>query len=173
VSKADQEQPSSTFGALLTALIFFFLAFHTVNAQERCATVPYTKQLQQRNIIREDNARFEEWLQRRMTERRIRMDAQRQQATTYRVPVVVHVIHNGEPVGTGSNISDEQILSQIAVLNRDFQRLNTDASNTPASFLPVAGSFDIEFVLAKQTPEGLPTNGILRVQGTRTQWTFG
>jgi hypothetical protein len=172
VSKADQEQPSSTFGALLTALIFFFLAFHTVNAQERCATVPYTKQLQQRNIIREDNARFEEWLQRRMTERRIRMDAQRQQATTYRVPVVVHVIHNGEPVGTGSNISDEQILSQIAVLNRDFQRLNTDASNTPASFLPVAGSFDIEFVLAKQTPEGLPTNGILRVQGTRTQWTL-
>lgn len=171
MSKADQEQPTCTFGALLTALIFFFLAFQT-NAQERCATVPYTKQLQQRNIVREDPARFEEWLQRRMSERRIRMDAQRRQATTYRVPVVVHVIHNGEPVGTGSNISDEQILSQIAVLNRDFQRLNADASNTPAAFLPVAGSLDIEFVMAKQTPEGFPTNGIVRVQGTRTEWTL-
>jgi len=172
VSKADQEQPLSTFGALLTALILSFLTIQSSNAQERCATVPYTKQLLERNVVREDKARFEEWLQRRMTERRIQMDTQRKQATTYRVPVVVHVIHNGEPVGTGSNISDEQILSQIAVLNRDFQRLNADASNTPASFLPVAGSLDIEFVMAKQTPDGLPTNGIVRVQGTRTQWTI-
>lgn len=174
MSKADQEQPSCTFGALFVALSlgFFISAFQNAQAQERCATVPYTKQLQQRNIIREDKTRFEEWLQRRMSERRIRMDAERREAITYRVPVVVHVIHNGEPVGTGSNISDEQILSQIAVLNRDFQRLNADAGNTPPQFLPVAGSFDIEFVLAKQTPDGLPTTGILRVQGTRSQWTI-
>lgn len=171
MSKADQEQPSCTFGALFAALIFL-LAFNTAAAQERCATVPYNKQLQNRNIIREDKSRFEEWLQRRMLERKIQMDAQQRQSITYRVPVVVHVIHNGEPVGTGSNISDEQILSQIAVLNRDFQRLNADANNTPPGFLPVAGSLDIEFVLAKQSPDGLPTSGILRVQGTRSQWTL-
>jgi hypothetical protein len=174
VSKADQEQPSCTFGALFTALNFFLilaLPFNNATAQERCATVPYTKQLQQRNILREDKSQFEEWLRRRISERRVQMDAQQRQAVTYRVPVIVHVVHNGEPVGTGSNISDEQILSQIAVLNRDFRRLNADAVNTPAAFLPVAGSLDIEFVLAKQTPEGQPTTGIVRVQGTQSEWT--
>lgn len=173
MSRANQEQPSCTFGPLILALFFFlfFLIFNNAIAQERCATVPYTKQLQQRNIVREDKSRFEEWLQRRISERKIQMDAQQRQAVTYHVPVVVHVIHNGEPIGTGSNISDEQILSQIAVLNRDFQRLNNDATNTPPQFLPVAGSLDIEFVLAKQTPDGLPTTGIVRVKGTRSQWT--
>lgn len=38
----------------------------------------------------------------------------------YQIPVVVHVIHNGEAVGTGSNISYAAIQSQIDVLNEDF-----------------------------------------------------
>ena len=42
------------------------------------------------------------------------------------IPVVVHVLHRGEPVGTGRNISDAQIQSQIDVLNEDFRRLNAD-----------------------------------------------
>jgi hypothetical protein len=40
------------------------------------------------------------------------------------IPVVVHILHNGEPVGTGHNLSDEQVESQIKVLNEDFRRLN-------------------------------------------------
>ena len=35
------------------------------------------------------------------------------------IPVVVHVMHTGEAVGVGKNISDAQILSQIDVLNED------------------------------------------------------
>jgi hypothetical protein len=50
------------------------------------------------------------------------------------VPVVVHVLHTGQPVGTGRNISVAQIQSQIDVLNEDFLRLNADASNTPLGF---------------------------------------
>src|SRR5690606_35748082 len=87
---------------------------------------------------------------------------------TYQIPVVVHIIHNG--LSHATNISDEQVLSQINVLNKDFNRLNDDANQTPAQFLSVAGSLDIEFVLARQTPEGLPTDGIVRVQGTKTSW---
>src|SRR5690606_26343498 len=90
----------------------------------------------------------------------------------YQVPVVVHVIHNGEPVGVGANIPDAQILSQLQVLNEDFKRLNADASETPAMFAPVAGSLDIEFVMAKQDPEGLATNGIVRVQGTKSSYSL-
>ena len=43
------------------------------------------------------------------------------------IPVVVHVLHRGEAVGSGRNISLAQIQSQIEVLNEDFRRLNADA----------------------------------------------
>ena len=153
-------------------VVAVFLFAHAAFSQDRCGTVEYTKKLYEQNRLRENKQQFEEWLKDRIEARRIRLDAQKREAVTYQLPVVVHVIHNGETVGTGSNISDEQIISQIHVLNEDFQRLNDDASNTPAEFLPVAGSLDLEFVLAKQTPEGLPTTGIVRVQGTKSQWSI-
>ena len=40
-----------------------------------------------------------------------------------RIPVVVHVIHNGTAIGTGANISDAQVMSQIQVLNEDYRRI--------------------------------------------------
>ncbi|TRX61700.1 T9SS type A sorting domain-containing protein [Fulvivirga sp. M361] len=86
------------------------------------------------------------------------------------IPVVVHIIHNGEPLGLGRNIADEQIASQIEVINEDFRRLNEDASNTPAVFQPVAADIEVEFVLAKRDPEGLATSGINRVNGNRFEW---
>ncbi len=100
-----------------------------------------------------------------------RSNLERQQAL-YEIPVVVHIIHNGEAIGSEKNISDAQVLSQISVLNKDYQRLNSDASSTPAEFQSLAGSFDVEFVLAKQDPEGFATNGIVRIQGTRPSWTI-
>lgn len=154
---------------LVLAILFFV---HDSNGQERCGTVQYTKNLYYQNTLKETPREFEDWLREKMESRKLPLGAQKRESITYQLPVVVHVIHNGEPYGSGSNISDEQIASQINVLNKDFQRLNTDASNTPAEFLPVAGSFDLEFVLAKRTPEGLPTTGIVRVQGTRTEWSL-
>jgi hypothetical protein len=143
---------------LLLPLLFPLL----VQAQDRCGTVEYQKKLQSQKLIRENTPEFEQWLSRKIRQRARGAEPFRTKST-YRIPVVVHVIHNGEPVGTGTNISDSQVLSQIAVLNKDYQRLNSDASNTPAEFLPMAGSMDIEFALAKRSPEGLPTNGIVRV----------
>ena len=40
------------------------------------------------------------------------------------IPVVVHVIHSGESIGTGSNLSDAQIQAQIEILNQDFLAMN-------------------------------------------------
>jgi hypothetical protein len=78
------------------------------------------------------------------------------------IPVVVHVLHHGEPEGTGYNISMTQIQSQISVLNEDFRRLNADATNTPSAFLPFASDFSIEFRLACIDPNGNATNGVVR-----------
>src|SRR5882724_2306098 len=40
----------------------------------------------------------------------------------YTIPVIVHVVYNT----AAQNISDAQIQSQIDVLNKDYQKLNTD-----------------------------------------------
>lgn len=93
-------------------------------------------------------------------------------ATVVTIPVVVHVIHNGEAVGVGRNISDAQIRSQIDVLNEDFRRLNADRTNTPPEFAGVAADVRIEFRLACIDPNGNPTNGIRRVQGDRDNYNL-
>ncbi|WP_436515852.1 choice-of-anchor J domain-containing protein [Ekhidna sp. To15] len=135
---------------------FFFCLFFTllsIHAQERCGTVaPST-------------GTFENWISTKIADRNT--NAKAPAAPLYQIPVVVHVFHKGEQVGTGVNLSDERIKEQIDSLTADFRRMNADAINTPSEFLPVAADIEIEFVLAKQDPSGNPTNGIVRLQGSR------
>lgn len=142
--------------------------------QEPCGTEPYNELLRNRGQILEDRNQFEKWLSDKIKQRRERLQFrfESEESQTIVIPVVVHIIHNDEPIGSGLNIPDAQIHSQIAVINKDFRRENTDANQTPAEFLSVAGNMDIQFVLAKRDPEGLPTNGIVRKKGTKTSWGF-
>lgn len=81
----------------------------------------------------------------------------------YRIPVVVHVIHKGEVIGEGYNLSEERILGQIETLNEDYRRKEgTRGFNDH----PDGADTKIEFVLAKSTPDGQPTNGIVRINST-------
>jgi hypothetical protein len=150
----------------LTMLFLAAMGFGSF-AQDRCGTVAITEsQITQKK--RERSQRFEEWLQ---AERLAFQNRRTAGAATYKIPVVVHIIHKGEALGSGANLSDAQILSQIKVLNKDFNRLNKDTTSTPEDFRNIAGYMDVEFVLAKQDPEGNATNGILRVRGSRNTWT--
>jgi hypothetical protein len=141
-----------------------------LQAQDRCGTVQYNKSLHPN--YQDHKIGFERWLSERQSPGYRLPGGGRRQTGPYKIPVVVHIIHNGEAIGTGANIPEAQVLSQIAVLNEDFKRQNADAINTPATFAAVAGSLDIEFVLAKQDPDGLPSNGIVRVNGGRSGWTI-
>lgn len=86
---------------------------------------------------------------------------QRTQEDIILIPVVVHVMHlPSHPVGTSSNISEAQILSQIEVLNEDFAKLfGSRGYNTNL----VGADTKIQFCLATRDPQGNPTNGIVRV----------
>ena len=53
------------------------------------------------------------------------------------VPIVVHVVYNTDV----QNISDELIHSQIDVLNKDFQRLNSDAGDARALFQGIGRNY--------------------------------
>jgi hypothetical protein len=80
-----------------------------------------------------------------------------------RIPVVVHVIHNRTDNLIGGadnvNISEEQIRSQITVLNDDYRKkVGTNGFNTH----PVGADTQIEFELAQFDPDGRKVNGITR-----------
>ena len=82
------------------------------------------------------------------------------------IPVVVHVIWN-DPI---QNVSDEQIQSQLDVLNQDFRFLNADTLNSSHPFRGQAADSRIEFCLATRDPNGEPTTGITRTQTSVVGW---
>ena len=80
------------------------------------------------------------------------------------VPIVVHVVYNDD----SENISNEQIESQIAVLNQDYAATNVDKANTPEVWEVLVTDTNIRFVLASTHPDGNDTSGITRTQTDRT-----
>lgn len=138
------------------------------NGLIRCATTEYEEFLQEKNPNRMSNAQFEEWLAPLVSKYKVAKANSKTAATVITIPVVVHVVHSGQAIGTAPNTTDAQIQSQITVLNQDFRRmLGTPGYNTN----PIGADVEIEFVLAKQDPNGNPTNGIDRVNFTQPSWT--
>ena len=74
----------------------------------------------------------------------------------YTIPVVVHVLHTGESIGSGTNISDAQIQSSIDNLNDVYRGRTT---NSPVDF-------EIEFALAQQDPNCNAHTGINRINAS-------
>ena len=77
--------------------------------------------------------------------------------STVTVPVVVHIV-----LPNPYTITDADVQAQIDRLNLDFAGLNADSMNVPPAFLAVRGHSQIQFCLAKRTPDGLITSGIER-----------
>ncbi|WP_312176973.1 zinc-dependent metalloprotease [Chryseobacterium sp.] len=88
--------------------------------------------------------------------------------TVVTIPVVVHVLYKNAT----QNISDAQIMSQLAVLNADFRRLNTDYSSiVPAAFQSFSADMELVFCLATKKSDGSPTTGIER-KSVATSFNF-
>src|SRR5215216_4380681 len=79
------------------------------------------------------------------------------------IPVVVHVVYNED----SENISDEQIESQITVLNQDFGAENADTGNVPDVWQGLVTDTNIQFAIASEDPAGDSTSGITRTQTDR------
>lgn len=82
----------------------------------------------------------------------------------YTIPVVFHILHNG---GT-ENISDAQVADALAILNRDFRRLNSDANTVQTPFQGMPTDAEINFVFATVAPNGNCFSGITRTQNALT-----
>lgn len=87
--------------------------------------------------------------------------------TIYKIPVVFHVLHNGGV----ENISRDQILDALAVMNRDWRLQNADAASVYTDFnasnpnaVCEPTDVEVEFVLATKAPNGACFSGITRTQ---------
>ena len=153
-------------GVLLSSTLLFVSTFS--EAQEKCgfSIGNKLKQLKNPNWIKQQ-AEFEYNL------RVLQNDENRKNLRVtdkvYRIPVVVHVIHNNESNFIGgtnnTNISDEQIKTQIRVLNEDYRRkTGTNGFNSNSA----GADMEIEFELALKDPKGNATNGITRTYTLKT-----
>jgi Pregnancy-associated plasma protein-A len=71
--------------------------------------------------------------------------------TVYTIPVVVHIVYNTP----AQNLADSVVFNQLATLNEDFQRLNSDTVNMRPVFDMVKGNPHIQFELATVDPSGI------------------
>lgn len=129
----------------------------------RCATDEYEAFLQANNPDRMNRNEFESFLayKNSLTENFS------QSGGIIYIPVVVHIIHNGDAYGVNENITDEQVQSQITVMNQDYRKmLGTPGYNINS----IGADIQIEFILAKVDPNGNPTNGINRVNLCQDYW---
>lgn len=169
--------------ATLLLLMFSFVSFaqterkvfgktinsvHPKTGQVRCVTTEYEKSLQEKFPNRPTTQQFENWIAPHVAEAKKNIKNGKSANAVITIPVVVHVIHNGDAVGQNENISTARVLSQITVLNQDFRRmLGTPGYNTNA----VGADVEIQFCLAQTDPDGLPTNGINRVNLGVNSWS--
>src|SRR5690349_7439809 len=117
---------------LLAALgILFSVGLSVDQAQtptvpQRCGIVQREESLQKRDPQRLTRRLIpDEKIEQLIAEQTAQQGKIRVGEVIYRIPVVVHVVHNNSSGFVGgannSNISDEQIASQIRVLNEDYR----------------------------------------------------
>ena len=146
---------------ILVCLLIFNV--NKLKGQERnCGTMVYFEEQKKNNPtlvkkIHDNEVKLQNW---------IKNNANKNQASIITIPVVIHVVYNNN----NENISDQQIQSQIDILNEDFRRQNADAINTPSAFLSVAADTEIEFCLATEDPNGNITTGITRTSTSQSSF---
>ena len=119
-----------------------------INAQViRCHTDEMEIIRRSENPNLETHEDFEKWMSTQVSLK----TKSRVIGSVYTIPVVFHVINNGEAIGTGSNVSQAAIQSQIDVLNEDYRKLlGSKGYNTNSA----GADTQIEFCLAQRRPDG-------------------
>ena len=84
----------------------------------------------------------------------------------YQVPVVVHIMHTGEEIGVGSNISDADVRAGIQNLNNFWRKIEGTYGDGEGV------DMQIEFALAIQDENGDCTPGINRVNMSLVDYEY-
>ncbi|NTW31605.1 MAG: T9SS type A sorting domain-containing protein [Bacteroidetes bacterium] len=159
---------------IILSVITFILSFIVVHSQDiqnnsveiknyrRCATTEYMKKQKAINSSLEKQIQqieefTQQWIKNNPTESKDK--------TIITIPVVVHVVY----YNSAQNIPDGRINEQITILNNDYGKLNTHSMGVFDPNLKV--DTELRFCLAKRTPTGVYTTGIVRKQTTVNGFT--
>ncbi|QRM88964.1 T9SS type A sorting domain-containing protein [Lacinutrix sp. WUR7] len=123
----------------------------------RCLTVENEAILKQKYPERLSSDEFEAWLAPKVEQVKANRATNR---TVYNIPVVIHIIHDGDALGTGENITDAQAISQITVMNEDYRKLT--GTRGGANTTGAAVDTEINFCLANTDVNGAATTGVVR-----------
>ena len=138
-------------------------------SQRTCHSYEHELQLRDQYPLEYEETieQFEQWLEPEV--QRV-LDRPATQRAVLTIPIVFHVIHNGEAVGTGDNLSAALINAQLDQLNNDFRRL---AGTSGANNNPVGADTEIEFCAAQFDPNGNPLAeaGINRINRNAQGWS--
>jgi PKD repeat protein len=154
-------------------LIALVTCFHGSYAQQikNCATVEQDAINRAKYPQMGTMEEFENALQNKVAELEARRRAGRTQETTITIPIIVHVVHTGEPVGSGLNISQEQVQSQIDVLNEDYRKKSGTRGGSSSDSR--SADIGVEFCLSPVDENGIAMDepGIDRIRGANAVWT--
>jgi hypothetical protein len=143
------------------------LSFGQLAAQRACFSASYLQ-----NEMRNDPSfesrvnNIETFIQRQIAIAQSPATTARVEGVKIKIPVIVHILYHLP----GENISDEQVLNQIDMLNKCYRRTNPDTVNTPSVFKSRAADCEIEFQLAVSDPKKRNTSGIIHKYTPIAYW---
>lgn len=161
----------------LALILFAFLACTTLTfaqSVERCHTMEADAALRTQYPELGTLDQFEEWLAPRVEAYKDAHPdaASRAAGGITSIPIIFHIVHNGEGVGSGTNISATYINANIEQLNNDFRKkFGTSGYNTQ----PAGADVLVEFCAALVDPNGnaLAEPGINRINRNSQGWSAG
>jgi Pregnancy-associated plasma protein-A/Secretion system C-terminal sorting domain len=164
---------------LLTCLTFLTISLsYAQKARQNdindCGTDAYMEQLLKEHPELLEKQKQSERFYQSEVKRKSQQASWRSAADVVTIPVVIHVMHlPGTPVGTAENISDAQIQTGMLHLNQAYRKLTSDFNGIGRNPNIVGADVELEFCLAKQDPNGNPTDGIDRVATTLSNTVVG
>ena len=115
-------------------------------------------------------ASFENWMKSQVHQLSNQPQANRMTPLIWNIPVIFHIIHNGEAAGTGTNIAAAQVNAQLQQLNNDFRKImGTSGYNNH----PFGADVQIQFCAATVdvNNNALAEAGIERINRNAKGWT--
>ncbi len=168
ILKGQQNNPFNTAPSALQGKINKLKSNDPLPEGRTCFTVESEEKLREKFPNRYSTEMFEQ----RLASQIKLAKSQRTSATSeqvFKIPTIVHIVHGGEKVGSGSNISQAQVISQFDALNEDFRRLGAGYNDHPDG-----ADINIEFVPVLTDPAGnvLQEPGIDRVFGYNAYYEY-
>lgn len=141
----------------ISILILSLIALQaSLMGQDKCLTGLNLQELTAQNpLLASGMNNLDNYLQAQMPDALAKVNSG--QMNLIRIPVVVHIVYN--PAVPEENISDEDVKSQIRILNENFRK---SPGTQGISNSPDGTDAMIEFYLADTDPDGNPANGITR-----------